>query len=166
MRYEVETITIRGSQIWHRAQTGLRPPEMRAVLVALQRGACATCGASGRKLVVDHDHVTGLVRGLLCRSCNSTEGASVSRLLSTTLHELFAAYRANPPAACFCWPWDWPQRPQISNEDAIAALHALRLPGMADQEPEPEPVATPAPAVPAASSRRRYRRHGPPAHHS
>ena len=37
-----------------------------------QRGRCACCGneQAGRALSVDHDHVTGLVRELLCDPCN------------------------------------------------------------------------------------------------
>lgn len=42
-----------------------------------QGGLCAVCDRppkSGHRLHVDHDHVTGLVRALLCGSCNSALG--------------------------------------------------------------------------------------------
>lgn len=41
-----------------------------------QAGRCAGCGTTGWPLVRDHDHHTGLERGLLCRSCNTVEGVS------------------------------------------------------------------------------------------
>lgn len=55
---------------------GLQPGQY-AEIYAFQGQVCAICqratGAS-RNLSVDHDHKTGLVRGLLCRPCNSVLG--------------------------------------------------------------------------------------------
>lgn len=39
-----------------------------------QANRCAMCGCESDRLVMDHDHETGLERGLLCRSCNTNEG--------------------------------------------------------------------------------------------
>lgn len=55
---------------------GLTAEEYEAV-VADNR--CAVCGSSERRkghetLYVDHDHATGVVRGLLCHACNLTLG--------------------------------------------------------------------------------------------
>ncbi|MEV5883113.1 endonuclease VII domain-containing protein [Streptomyces sp. NPDC052020] len=49
---------------------GLAPGEYQA-LMDYQGGVCAICGQSRRyRLDVDHDHKTGVVRGLTCRLCN------------------------------------------------------------------------------------------------
>lgn len=39
----------------------------------LSLGRCATCGSESN-LVIDHDHATGKVRGLLCNDCNLALG--------------------------------------------------------------------------------------------
>lgn len=49
-------------------------------LMERQQGLCAICevvleeGRGKDKLAVDHDHVTGVIRGLLCQQCNSGLG--------------------------------------------------------------------------------------------
>jgi len=45
-------------------------------MLAGQNGVCASCGTppAGRKLAVDHDHETGVIRGLLCQPCNTALG--------------------------------------------------------------------------------------------
>ena len=66
---------------------GISPTQYRELL-AKQGGGCAICGATNspdvcktarsstgrRRLHVDHDHKTGVVRGLLCSSCNIALG--------------------------------------------------------------------------------------------
>ena len=54
-----------------------------ASMSATQGGVCASCGGppdDQRPLMVDHDHATGAVRGLLCNSCNLTLGRSKESL--------------------------------------------------------------------------------------
>lgn len=75
---------------------GLAPGEYEQLL-AFQGGTCAipTCNASGKRkrLAVDHDHVTGEVRGLLC-------GPHNYELLGKYAGDLQAGldYLNNPPA--------------------------------------------------------------------
>lgn len=66
-----------------------------SVLEHWQGGRCAVCAARA-VLVQDHDHVTGLVRGWLCRSCNTREGADRAP------GSVFGHYRERHPAAILC----------------------------------------------------------------
>ena len=60
-----------------RAKFGITPEQYDAMLKE-QGGVCAICRepetgrnrAGAVSLAVDHDHETGLVRGLLCNTCN------------------------------------------------------------------------------------------------
>lgn len=63
---------------------GIEPEDYDRMNVE-QNGRCAICRLP-RPLVVDHDHATGLVRGLLCRSCNAALG-----MLSDDVENLSAA---------------------------------------------------------------------------
>lgn len=54
--------------------------QLREIMAAEQENRCAVCeqpetkrGARGT-LSIDHDHVTGHVRGLLCAKCNMAVG--------------------------------------------------------------------------------------------
>lgn len=57
-------------------------PEATKKLMAKQGGKCAVCGKPIGKgkdgAVLDHDHTTGFIRGVLHRSCNGIEGKLLS----------------------------------------------------------------------------------------
>jgi hypothetical protein len=73
---------------WAEFHTGVR-----ASVAYLQRVGprCAMCGVRQMRLITDHEHATGLERGLLCHGCNVMEGRGVS--------ELARAYRRRNPAS-------------------------------------------------------------------
>jgi hypothetical protein len=56
-----------GSVLWRRYRMSLADYD---ALLARQGGACGICRKKKRPLCVDHCHVTGKVRGLLCHNCN------------------------------------------------------------------------------------------------
>jgi recombination endonuclease VII len=81
--------TLQGYQ--RKTRYGLTP-ERHAEMFAAQKGLCAICDAPEesrdanrrvRALCVDHDHVTGQVRGLLCARCNSVLGFIENERLMT-----------------------------------------------------------------------------------
>jgi Recombination endonuclease VII len=62
------------------------------VLANWQMSLCAVCGLLSIEETLDHDHETGLVRGLLCHSCNTRENNSGK------YYAVFINYRHLPPA--------------------------------------------------------------------
>lgn len=109
---------------------------VRAELMEMQQGRCAVCPSEG-PLIVDHDHETGLVRGLLCRGCNSREGKCLSREFHVVPDAAMLAYLADPPAAGKGWLWAYPdprRNPARMEADyqavwALAAKIDLPVPG-------------------------------------
>ncbi|RPE27250.1 endonuclease domain-containing protein [Kitasatospora cineracea] len=101
----------------------------RALLVAWQGGRCAICNRR-RELVDDHDHATGLLRGLLCSSCNTIEGRSTQ--------PIFVRYRERPPTAIlqlrirywnmYTLSYAEPSTPPITAASAQEALDRLVIP--------------------------------------
>lgn len=78
---------------------GLEPGDYETVL-EVQGGTCPIClrakGSERKRLAKDHDHRSGLFRGLLCSNCND--------LLGDARDDIAFFYRAilyllNPPAA-------------------------------------------------------------------
>jgi hypothetical protein len=80
---------------------------MRAALAEVQSHLCAVCLTMDQSMVLDHDHLSGLARGMLCRACNVREGHDGSLLFWHLTHaDIITAYRANPPAIAAGWIWD------------------------------------------------------------
>jgi hypothetical protein len=68
------------------------------LILSLQSGCCAICKQppkEGKSLAVDHDHKTGLIRGLLCYLCNRAIGVFKDNLYRL---EQSVLYLRIPPA--------------------------------------------------------------------
>ena len=77
----------------------------RNFIQAAQNNECAICKVSftdaklvKKKLVpkyvatLDHDHTTGVIRGVLCNSCNGNEGRIKNRATSAARNETYLAW--------------------------------------------------------------------------
>lgn len=87
--------------------SGLGRKRKRNILMGMQQGRCAICCVDDypeRRLQADHDHETGLLRGMLCPPCNNRE----SRYRRGVDDAGVRAYLASPPAAGLKWMWKLP----------------------------------------------------------
>jgi len=75
----------------------------RNAMQTKQEGKCAICGRTDVKLVIDHNHTTRKVRGLVCNACNSVIGhcherievlVDVAAYLYAELHPEYTGVRA------------------------------------------------------------------------
>lgn len=170
-------------------RSGLTRAAMRSALHRIQGGHCAVCPSEG-PLVGDHDHDTGLLRGLLCRSCNGREGRMRTGF---PFYADLEVYLASPPAAGLGWMWDYPdwwcaydqheaarlgmtvfgyvaanpglgrRREELAQERARAMLASIELPPLSAVPPAT--VLEPEPVTaepPAPEPPKRRRRRAPP----
>lgn len=75
-------------------------PDERVGLAKFQRKRCAICRRKSNPkhwMDIDHDHETGLIRGLLCNRCN----AGIGRLKTIALLQAALLYLSAPPALEF-----------------------------------------------------------------
>lgn len=135
-------IDIETALVAHRRTTATGPGfelspylELVRALRELQGGLCAICGVHADDgLVVDHDHDSGLVRGLLCRSCNFTEGKRDHLpgppTFGTACCEL-CHYRQHPPVSWLGWTvrYESPRAPLDSLGPTIPFAPAVDLTG-------------------------------------
>lgn len=85
----------RGREYWSRRNRakkyGLSDEDYKAMLIS-QESKCAACDREV-SLVVDHDHQTGKVRGLLCIRCNTALGVVENQELFEKLQQYLEASR-------------------------------------------------------------------------
>lgn len=93
-----------------------------------EHSGCPLCDGLRPKQVIDHDHESGEVRGLLCRVCNQVEGlmkrGMVPRRMGrvtvedvAALQRRFADYRECPPAHRLPFRvYYWGERPELTLE--------------------------------------------------
>jgi hypothetical protein len=90
----------RDRELWLKNHFGITLADYDAMLER-QGGGCAICGCrrskNGKRLAVDHCHVTGDVRGLLCDNCNRGLGyfGDNSERLTKAAEYLTNARRSN-----------------------------------------------------------------------
>lgn len=96
-------------------------------LLAYQGGVCAICErppAAGKNLNVDHDHKTGLVRGLLCMPCNHDLLGRRDQAPGLFLNAY--DYLEHPPARNVIGEHEVPARPKRRRRKKAPGVRATR----------------------------------------
>jgi hypothetical protein len=76
-RYQIDYNCRECKALSHKCRTYSITPEQYFAMLRAQGGVCAICArppVSKRDWHVDHDHKTGIIRGLLCNGCNTAIG--------------------------------------------------------------------------------------------
>ena len=84
---------------WMKGKYGLSSDGYDALLER-QGGVCAICGKAdwnGRGPVIDHDHVSGKVRGVICGHCNTALGMAFDNI--PTLERMIEYLKRHAPKA-------------------------------------------------------------------
>jgi hypothetical protein len=96
----MENLKARARHLWNNFRLTI---EQWTTVFRYQGEVCAVCGRpnkNGKRLSTDHDHKTGLFRGLLCQQCNRVLGKIEDprwQMTPVILRRL-ADYWADPPA--------------------------------------------------------------------
>jgi hypothetical protein len=144
----------------HLKRYGISPAEYEALL-AKQGGVCAICRKrSKQRLCVDHCHVTGMVRGLLCLKCNGALGylKDDQASLVAALAYLGALPRDGPGSAAQralavhdVLP-PWPTRRALLTHPPIRCDAAARACGVAGRTSAQRPISRGGAVLPANSA--------------
>jgi len=72
----------------------------RAKIYELQHHKCGVCAVAFplSMLVTDHNHMTGIIRGLLCQPCNTIVGSYMRLRRFDRRKSAIENYLRNPPA--------------------------------------------------------------------
>lgn len=86
---------------WDKTHYNLTKEQSDVVEDLRVNGKCFCCGrkANGRKLYLDHDHLTGEIRGILCSECNTFEGLLKKQVSKNNIEPSgwWQNYLLNPP---------------------------------------------------------------------
>lgn len=112
------------------ARFGITLAEYTLVFAA-QGGVCAICGNSPKKtkFPVDHNHKTGVIRGIPCKRCNHDLLGGAHDSIAILKRAI--AYLENPPAIAVLGvriaPPRTPKKPRLTNANKKTKVMAVEM---------------------------------------